>query len=134
MPSHLQFFVDEDCIGLGKRLAQRRPGVVWPGHRRLPQVPRETADDVWLPTIGELGLVVITRDRHLRTRHLEPILWARHRVRGFVLTGRGSQSTSTSLHILDTRWRDIEEIIRTQPRGPWMFRVTKSGLVESDLA
>lgn len=80
------FFVDETDLALGKALATRHD-VVYPGHPGLPEVPRGTLDDAWLPVIGAKRLLVVTRDRRIRYRPVEKSLWVAHRVRGFVLTG-----------------------------------------------
>lgn len=50
-----RFFVDEDSLGLGKALNSKRGGVVYPGHKDLPEVPRQALDDEWLPIIGKMG-------------------------------------------------------------------------------
>lgn len=57
-----RFFVDENDLGLGRALGVRHEGVVYPGHADLPDVPRGTIDDDWLRFVGDLRLVVITRD------------------------------------------------------------------------
>jgi hypothetical protein len=60
-------------------------------------------------------------------------MWIDHRVRGFVLTGRRSQSTADSLSILVKHWPRVEEIIATEPAGPWMYAVTDERLRPIDL-
>ena len=55
-------------------------------------------------------------------------------VRGFVLTGRRSQSTADSLTILERQWARIESIAESEPEGPWMYAVTGEGLREIELA
>jgi hypothetical protein len=57
-----------------------------------------------------------------------------HRVRGFVLTGRRSQSTADSLAILTLHWRAIEHLAAGRPEGPWIYAVTQSGLRPIELA
>ena len=89
-----RFFVDENDLALGKALAEDHDGVVYPGHHALPEVPRRSLDDEWLPVVGRLGLVVITRDKRIRYRSVEKWAWTEHSVRGIVLTGRRSQSTA----------------------------------------
>ncbi len=88
-----RFFVDENDLALGKALAERHDDVVFPGHSDLPEVPRGSLDDDWLPVVGARKLVVVTRDQRIRYRRVEKQMWVEHRVRGFVLTGRKSQST-----------------------------------------
>lgn len=61
-------------------------------------------------------------------------MWVEHHVRGFVLTGRNSQSTEDSLAVLDSHWTDIEDIADGQPDGPWMYAVTSERLREIDLS
>ncbi len=129
-----RFFVDENDLALGKALAAEHDGVVFPGHPDLSEVPRQTPDDAWLPIIGGHRLVVITRDRRIRYRPVEKQAWVTHRVRGFVLTGRDSQSTADSMAVLRRHWAAIEALIADAPNGPWMHAVTSERLREIDLS
>ncbi len=129
-----RFFVDENDLALGKQLGRRHADVVYPGHPELPEVGRGALDEEWLPQIGARRLVVITRDQRIRYRVVERRMWVRHRVRGFVLTGRRSQSTADSLAILERQWTRIESIAESEPEGPWMYAVTGEGLREIELA
>ena len=56
-----------------------------------------------------------------------------HRVRGFVLTGTASQSTADSLGLLDRHWTLLEDLVSSEPNGPWMRAVTQAGLRLIDL-
>ncbi len=85
---------------------------------------------MWLPVIGTKQLVVITRDQRIRYRAAEKLMWVRHGVRGFVLTGRKSQSTADSLFVLERHWTRIEAAVAGRTAGPWMYAVTDSGLRE----
>lgn len=123
-----RFFVDENDLALGRSLAEERGDVVYPGHAELPDVPRGALDDEWLPLIGAKRLVVITRDRKIRYRRAEKHAWVEHRVRGFVLTGKKSQTTADSRSILNRHWSTIESIIEAEPDGPWMRSVTEGQL------
>ncbi len=128
-----RFFVDENDLALGKLLAEEHGDVVYPGHDDLPQVPRGALDDEWLPIIGQRCLVVITRDQRIRYRNAEKQAWVDHGVRGFVLTGRRSQTTADSMAILQLHWTKIEVLVNAGPQGPWMQAVTASGLREIEL-
>ena len=123
-----RFFVDENDLALGKALRDIHDDVVYPGHVELPEIPRGALDDEWLPIVAALNLVVITRDQRIRYRPVEKRLWMEHNARGFVLTGRRSQSTLASLAILEQHWTTIEQIINDEPEGPWMHAVTTTGL------
>lgn len=128
-----KFFVDENDLGLGRRLSQQRPGVLYPGHSSIPNVPKGALDEDWLQVVGQQNLVVITRDRRIRYRPVEKLMWMQHRVRGFVLTGTASQSTDQSMGVLDKHWKRIESIAQQRTQGPWMYAITVSGLREIKL-
>lgn len=56
------YFTDENTLGLGKLLRRSgRDDVRYPGHEDLPEVPRGTDDQDWLPIVGALGLIVLMR-------------------------------------------------------------------------
>jgi PIN like domain len=65
------WFVDETSLGLGKMLAIARDDVLDPGHYGLPSVPAGTLDTVWMPTVAGMNLVVISRDKRIRTKPAE---------------------------------------------------------------
>lgn len=66
------FFTDENALGLGKLLIREgRLDVVHPGHPDLPEVPLGSLDLDWMPVVATRDLVVVTRDRHIRTRPAE---------------------------------------------------------------
>jgi hypothetical protein len=66
------YFTDENLLGLGKLLCRAgREDVLFPGHADLPEVPLGTPDLKWMPVIAARGLVVLTRDRRIRTRPAE---------------------------------------------------------------
>jgi PIN like domain len=123
-----RFFVDENDLALGRALSYIHDDVVYPGHPELPEIPRGALDDEWLPVVASLDLVVVTRDQRIRYRPVEKRLWIEHSVRGFVLTGRRSQSTRDSLAILEQHWFRVEQVITAEPNGPWMYAVTTGGL------
>lgn len=123
-----RFFVDENDLALGAALAKQQGNVVYPGHGDLPEVRRGAFDDEWLPIIGQRRLVVVTRDQRIRYRPAEKQAWIAHGVRGFVLTGKKSQTTTDSKTILESHWADIEGIVDSRPQGPWMYAVTERGI------
>jgi hypothetical protein len=70
-PEH-SYFMDENALGLAKLLRRRgRTDVLHPGHEELPDVPLGTADLAWMPVAAQRGLMVVTRDRRIRTRPAE---------------------------------------------------------------
>ncbi len=123
-----RFFVDENDLALGRSLALARKDVVHPGHPRLPRVPLGTPDAHWLPIVGDLGLVVITRDKKIRSRPVEADLVLRSGVRGFVLTSSGDMSTWDTLTLLVRHWEALERYMGAHPEGPWLAAVTNQGV------
>ena len=66
------YFTDENTLGLGKLLRRSgRTDVLYPGHEDLPDVPVGTPDLGWMPVLARLELVLVTRDRRIRSRPAE---------------------------------------------------------------
>lgn len=86
------FFVDEDTLALAGL-----PDVVHPGHPRLPDIPRETHDRVWIPIIARRGLILVTRDKRIRREPAERSAFENAGVRGFPPNGRVDVATGTGL-------------------------------------
>jgi len=126
--SRRRWFVDENNLLLARRLAEVRDGIVHPGHPDLPEVPRGASDETWLEVVGNLDLIVITRDKRIRYRPVERQRWVDHGVRGFVLTSAGNMRIDEQLALLENRWAAMEAIVGSNPRGPWMLSVTRSGV------
>ena len=123
-----RFFVDENDLALGRSLALARKDVLHPGHVRLPAVPLGTRDAQWLPIVGGLGLVVITRDKKIRSRPAEAELVIAAGIRGFVLTSAGDLSTWDTLSMLVRQWDALERYLVEHPSGPWLAAVTHHGV------
>ncbi len=76
------YFTDENTMGLGKLLRRNgRTDIRYPGHEELLGVPLGSADLEWMPVVGALGLIVITRDRRIRTRPAELAAYWEHGIR-----------------------------------------------------
>lgn len=58
-------------MGLGLALARLRPDTVHPGHPLIPEVPRGALDPDWIPAVATRGLIVIGRDKRVRTKPAE---------------------------------------------------------------
>jgi hypothetical protein len=88
-------------------------------------VPRGSLDDEWLPVVGQRSLVLITRDNRIRYRKVQKDRWVSFRVRGFVLTGKRSQSSRDGLALLQRWWATIKSATTDRRTGPWMYSVTQ---------
>ena len=69
------------------------------------------------------GLIVVGRDRHMRTRPGEVSLWQTHSLRVFYIAGKRDLSTWDYMGRLVRRWDDMERAIRDAGPGPWLFYV-----------
>jgi hypothetical protein len=122
-PDNLRFFVDESLMGIGKSLAAARTDVVHTGHRLIPEIPVGTLDTVWIPAIAGRELVVIARDRHIRTRPAELLLLHEHGLRVFYVAGKKDLSNWDYLTRLVRRWDDMEHEIDARGPGPWFVEI-----------
>lgn len=89
----IRYYVDEDTIGLAKILAPLRHDLTFagdPGGRGRPPSPvaAGTKDPAWLPVIGALGWLVVTRDRGLREKPAELAAIVQHGVKVATITSR----------------------------------------------
>lgn len=129
----LRFFADESILGVGKALAAARRDVIYPGHAALPEVPTGTLDPDWMPIVAGMGLVVLARDRRIRTKPVELELLHRHGLRVFWLAGKRDLSSWDYLVRFVTMWSDIERAIASKGPGPWFVGITEMGLRDIDV-
>lgn len=129
-PESLRFFVDESALGLGKALEVARRDVIHTGHRLIPTVPVGALDPDWIPEVAARDLVVIARDRRIRTKPGERALLRDHGLRVFWIAGKKDLSTWGSLVRIVRRWDEMEEAIATKGPGPWFVGVNEGNLSE----
>lgn len=125
-PQAPRWFLDENSLGVAKALAYVRGDVTWPGAPSGP-VPAGAPDNTWLPTIGHAGLVVLTRDKRIRSRPLERRTLLDHGVRACFLTSGGNLDLFSQLRLWLRHWDDIETLVSEHP-APWLASVTRSGV------
>jgi hypothetical protein len=129
----LRFFFDESALGVGKALEIARRDVVHAGHRLVPEVPLGTLDPVWIPAVADRGLVVIARDRRIKSKPAELALLRRHGLRVFWIAGKRDLSTWDNLVRLVRRWDDLEREIASRGAGPWFIAINEGSLTELKL-
>src|SRR3990170_3681756 len=120
----LRWFVDETSMGLGKMLAIARTDVVHPGHFWLPSVPTGTPDLDWMPIVADMGLVVISRDKRIRTKPAELAAFRAAELRVFWLAGKKDLSNWESIKLVIRHWDRMEHIADDRPDGPWFQAVS----------
>lgn len=126
----IRFFFDESSIAPGKCIAVARSDVVYPGHPRC-QVKAGDEDVKWLSVVAEENWVVVLRDKKIRKRPHERQELARHNLRLLVMSAAGQLNAWEQLRIFVLHWDKIESLIQRR-RGPWLYRLTKTGLTEGE--
>jgi hypothetical protein len=113
-------------LGVALALRHVRGDVTWPG---APDgmVPAGASDMTWLPVVGSTGLVVLTRDKRIRTRPVERATLLEHGVRACFLTSGGNLDLFTQLRLWLRYWDDIERLVDSTP-GPWLASVNRAGV------
>lgn len=126
----LRFYVDESALGLGKTLEAARKDVVHAGHKLIPECPLGTPDPDWIQAVAKRDLIVIARDRHIRTRPQELRVFAAAGLRVFWIAGKRDLPTWDWLNRLVRHWDAIERTIQNRGPGPWLYAVNENGLSE----
>jgi hypothetical protein len=75
----------------------------------------------------QLALIVLTRDKRIRTRPVERDALLDHDVRACFLTSGGNLDLFTQLRLSLRHWDDIETPADTTG-GPWLASVTKNNV------
>jgi hypothetical protein len=121
-----RWFLDENSLGVALALQHVRGDITWPG---APDglIPAGATDTTWLPLVGSTGLIVLTRDKRIRTRPVEREALLDHNVRACFLTSGGNLDLFTQLRLWLRHWDDIETLVDTTP-GPWLASVTRNGV------
>ena len=132
-PELLRFYVDESALGLGKALTAARTDTVHVGHPLIPECPKGILDPDWMPLVSAKQLVVIGRDRKIRTRPGERELLRDNGVRVFRIGGKRDLSTWDWLCRFTRFWPAMEDVIEARPDGPWFYLVNANGLSEVPL-
>lgn len=129
----LRFFVDESALGLGKTLAAARKDTIHTGHKLIPECPLGADDTVWIPAVAARDLVVVARDRHIRTKPEELAAFHDAGLRAFWIGGKKDLSTWEWLRRVVRHWDAIEEEIRIRGSGPWCKSLNERSVTEIPL-
>jgi hypothetical protein len=127
-PAGLRFFADESVLGLGKALAIARRDLIHVGHPLIPTVPLGALDPVWIPEVAARDLIVIARDRRIRTKPGELALLREHGLRVFWISGKKDLATWDYLVRIVRRWQEIETTIAAKGAGPWFVAINDGKL------
>ncbi|HEU4658482.1 MAG TPA: hypothetical protein VFR97_13195 [Capillimicrobium sp.] len=127
---HLRFYVDESALGLGKALEAARKDTIHAGHKLIPECPLGALDTEWIPEVAARGLIVIARDRRIRTKPQELERFREAGLRVFWIAGKQDMPTWGWLTRLVRHWERIERTVEERGDGPWFYAVNEGGLSE----
>jgi hypothetical protein len=135
-PAEVRFYIDADILGLGKLLAGIRSDVTYPGDPGavIPKRIRppcaitavETEDPVWIPTVSQQGLVIITRDSNIQQHSAEVAAVIDNDARMIALSSPDARNTWSQLEVVMTQWRKIEELAGLP--GPFIYTAARTSL------
>ncbi len=124
--THVTFFIDR-CLG-SKRLATalRQAGITVEVH--ADHFAPDAADVDWLPQVGELGWVVLTKDANIARRTIEKMAVARAGIRLFTLTSQNLASADM-IKILIQAIAPMQTFIRKYP-APFIAKIHRDSRIE----
>src|SRR5699024_3220725 len=109
-------------------LRQGATEVLYPGHPDLPEVQRGAPDLGWMPEVARRGLLVVTRDRRIRTRPAELRTYWEFGIRSVWLAAQQDMGPADQIQLfLRFRVRLEREAIK-RGSGPWALAMTPSGV------
>jgi len=119
-------------MGLAKLLIRdhARNDVVYPGHPLLPEVPRGSQDLDWMPFVGRMQWIALTRDRRIRSRPAELSTYREH---GLCSVWIGGKQDHTPAELAAMFMRYETRLLRAATKlgaGPWALTMTPSGVRE----
>lgn len=129
----LRFYCDESVLGLGKALESARKDTIYVGHKLIPECELGALDPDWIPEVAARDLIVIARDRHIRSKPQELAALREAGLRVFWIGGKKDMSTWDWLTRLVRHWGALERVISERGAGPWFYSVNEGGLKEIPL-
>jgi len=124
-----EYFADENTLGFAKLMRRAgRTDVRHPGLASLPDVPLGTTDLDWMPIIGARRWILISRERHIRSRPADLAAFREHGICSVWIGAKRDLSPQDQVDLF-LRYEDrlIREIIKRGP-GPWALAMSPSGL------
>lgn len=124
----IEYFVDR-CLGRFVCSSLRAVGAVV--HAHDDHFPPDTLDSQWLPIVGSMGWVVVSKDFRIRTNPLERLALQAAGIRAFILKRgdlRGEEMAALFLRHLPA----MDRMARELP-APFVVRISASKLTRMSL-
>lgn len=123
------YFTDENTLGLGKLLRRSgREDVLYPGHEDLPELPLGTADLDWMPVVAARDLIVVTRDKHIRTRPAELRVYLEHGIRSVWIGAKQDMGPRAQVELFVKHEGRLQREITKRGSGPWALAMSPAGV------
>ena len=119
----MQLFTDRD-VGPDIGLALRQVGVEVELYRER-YTSGMIPDERWIAEVSSSGLVILTKDTHIRSRPAERSVFEAAGARAFVLATRGATRLENLRAVL-IAWPRIEAEVATRD-APFMFGIDRAG-------
>lgn len=119
-------------MGLAKLLIRDhdRNDVVFPGHQLLPEVPRGTQDLDWMPIVARMGWIALTRDRRIRSRPAELVVYREHGLCSVWIGGKQDHSPADLAAMFTRHETRLLRHATKLGAGPWALTMTPTGVRE----
>lgn len=105
-----------------------RSDVLYPGHDDIPEVPLSTQDLEWMPVVAQRNLIVITRDRRIRTRPAELRVYWEYGIRSVWIGAKRDLAPRDQLELFLQHEDRLRRAIIKYGAGPWALAMSPSGL------
>ena len=123
------YFTDENTLELGKLLRRAGGvGVVYPGHGDLPEVPVGTPDLDWMPVIARRRLIVVTRDRRIRSRPAELRAYWEQVIRSVWFGAKQGLGRREQVELFLRHEERLQREVTERGRGPWALAMIPTGI------
>lgn len=119
------YFADENALGLAKLLLRSgRRDFLHPGHPDLPEVPLGAPDLEWMPLIGRRRMIVITRDRRIRSRPAELEAYHAYGIRSIWIGTKQDLRPQEQAELFLKHEARVNRLIVKLGAGPWALAMS----------
>ena len=105
-----------------------RSDVLYPGHDDIPAVPLSTQDLEWMPVVAQRNLIVITRDRRIRTRPAELRVYWEYGIRSVWIGAKHDLAPRDQLELFPQHEDRLRRAIIKYGAGLWALAMSPSRL------
>ncbi|MBI2774083.1 MAG: DUF5615 family PIN-like protein [Chloroflexi bacterium] len=89
----------------------------------------EAPDTEWIPEVARRGWVVVTRDKHIRTRPLELDALRSHGLRVFIFSQKRDPDRWGWVELVVRRWLELKRFTETNGR-PFVALIPEHGRIQ----